>query len=36
MKHPLIPTITIILLFVLAQIIGIAVIYRYIDAEQNR
>ena len=35
MKHPLIPTITIILLFVLAQIIGIAVIYRYIDAEQS-
>ena len=35
MKHPLLPTITILLLFVLAQVIGILVVIQYLDKEKT-
>src|SRR3989338_6009017 len=35
MKHPLIPTLIIISLFIIAQIVGISVLYRYINIEET-
>ncbi len=35
MKHPLLPTLSIILLFIIAQVMGIAVINAYINTEQT-